>query len=211
MFDAQVILDGLGGTPLIEGTYFKPYGCCRHIHGALDALLALRQQQPFDASDIVALEVHTYRATFNLANRAEPVSLVDAQYSVPFCMAAAAFGGEGALLPLKQAQLRDPRLLQLAQRVTVHHDPEIEPLFPARSPSRVTVVLKGGLRLDSSVVDPRGDPIRPLTWDDLVSRFRQATAHTLGVHQQALLASVQQFAQGDMAPLRQALLLHGAK
>ncbi|MBJ7223533.1 MULTISPECIES: MmgE/PrpD family protein [unclassified Brenneria] len=209
LFNAQAILDGLGGTPLIEGTYFKPYGCCRHIHGALDAFLALRQLQPFEAADIVALDVHTYRATFNLANRAEPVSLVDAQYSVPFCMAAAALGGARALLPLKPSQLRDPSLLQLAQRVTVHHDPEIEPLFPARSPSRVTVVLKDGQRLDSPVVDPRGDPIQPLSWEDLVAKFRQASAHTLGSQQQTVLASLERFAQGDTAPLRQALALHG--
>ncbi|MBB5213968.1 MmgE/PrpD family protein [Parapusillimonas granuli] len=209
LFDAQAMLEGLGGTPLIEGVYFKPYGCCRHIHGALDAFLALRQQQPFEIGDIVALKVHTYRATFNLANRAEPASLVDAQYSVPFCMAAAAAGGERALLPLKPSQLCDPHLLQLAQRVTVHHDPMIEPLFPARSPSRVTVVLKGGQCLDSPVVDPRGDPIRPLTWEDLVAKFRQATAHTLGTQQQTVLASLEQFAQGNTAPLKQALALHG--
>ncbi|WP_315138742.1 MmgE/PrpD family protein [Achromobacter marplatensis] len=209
LFDAHTILDGLGGTPLIEGTYFKPYGCCRHIHGALDAFLALREQYPFDTGDIVGLEVYTYRATFNLANRAEPVSLVDAQYSVPFCMAAAALGGERALLPLKPLQLRDPHLLQLSQRVTVHHDPTIEPLFPARSPSRVTVALKGGQRLDSPVVDPRGDPVQPLTWEDLVAKFRQATAHTMGTQQQAVLDSLERFAQGDTAPLRQALALHG--
>ncbi|WP_198346300.1 MmgE/PrpD family protein [Pseudomonas aeruginosa] len=161
LFDAQAMLDGLGGTLLIEGTYFKPYGCCRHIHGALDAFLALRQQHAFEPGDIAALEVHTYRATFNLANRAEPVSLVDAQYSVPFCLAAVALGGAGALLPLRQTQLRDPNLLQLAQRVTVQHDAQIEPLFPARSPSRVTVTLQDGQRLESPVVDPRGDPIRP--------------------------------------------------
>ncbi|HGE6810376.1 TPA: MmgE/PrpD family protein [Pseudomonas aeruginosa] len=210
LFDAQAMLDGLGGTLLIEGTYFKPYGCCRHIHGALDAFLALRQQHAFEPGDIAALEVHTYRATFNLANRAEPVSLVDAQYSVPFCLAAVALGGAGALLPLRQTQLRDPNLLQLAQRVTVQHDAQIEPLFPARSPSRVTVTLQDGQRLESPVVDPRGDPIRPLAWDDLVAKFRQVSAHTLSDEQQrTVLASLERFAQGDTAPLRQALALHG--
>lgn len=211
LFDARVILDGLGATPLIEGTYFKPFGCCRHIHGALDALLALRRQHPFEAEDIVGLEVYTYRATFNLANRAEPRSLVDAQYSVPFCLAAAAVGGENALLPLKESQLGDPRLLQLARRVTVHHDPEIEPLFPARSPSRVTVTLKGAQRLASPLVDPRGDPIRPMEGADLVAKFQQATAHTLGEQQQAVLSAVEQFEQGDAAPLGQALALRWTK
>lgn len=205
LFNAEVILDGLGGAPLIEGTYFKPFGCCRHIHGALEAFLALRQQHHFEAEDIVELEVQTYRATFNLANRPEPVSLVDAQYSVPFCLAAGAFGGAAALLPLKESQLSDPRLLQLAHRVTVRHDPEIEPLFPARAPSRVTVMLQGARRLDSPLVDPRGDPIRPLEWADLVAKFQTATAHTLGSRQQSVLSALERFAQGDAAALEQAL------
>lgn len=209
LFDAGTILEGLGepgATPLIEGAYFKPYGCCRHIHAALDAFLELRQAQPFETEDIAAIEVHTYRATFNLANRPAPTSLVDAQYSVPFCLAAAAVDGARALLPLKDVMLHDPRFLRLAGRVVICHDPAIEPLFPERSPARIVVTLADGRRLASPLVDPRGDPARPLAWSDLEDKFLQASAHTLGAQRQAaVLAALARFEGGDPAPLRQVL------
>lgn len=208
LFDARVIADGLGDTALIDGSYFKPFGCCRHIHGALDALLALRQEHDFVASDIDSIEVNTYRATFNLSNLPAPGSLVEAQYSVPFCAALVTLHGADALLPMHDAQLQDTRVLQLARRVTVALDPAIEPLFPQRSPARVAVRLRNGVVLASPLVDPRGDPSCPLSWDDLVRKFRQVSARTLGARRQAaVLAALEQFEQGHVAPLCRALQL----
>ncbi len=211
LFDADVALADFGPAPLIEGTYFKPFGCCRHIHGALDALLLLQREHGFSVEDIDGMEVATYRATFNLANRPAPISLTDAQYSVPFCLAAAAMGGESALLPLKQPMLSDPRIVRLAHTVVVRPDPELESLFPERSPSRLTVTLQTGERLVSPVVDPRGDPARPMHRPELVAKFRQVTAHTLGPQQEEVLQGLQQFEQGETAPLVRALGLDWTK
>jgi len=206
LFAGGKILDGLGGVPLIEGTYFKPFGCCRHIHGALDALLHLQREHGFTRDDIASIDVHTYRATFNLANRPVPHDLVDAQYSVPHCLAVCAWHGSDALLPLQDAHLNDPAVNDLARRIAVHHDAGIEPLFPARSPSWITVTLRSAKRLHSPLVDPRGDPGNPMDWTQLVSKFLTATAHTLTeAHQQAIIKSVARLRAGDVGPLRQAL------
>lgn len=68
------------------------------------------------------------------------------------------------------------------------------------------MTLKGGQRLISPLVDPRGDPSRPLDWNDLAEKFVQATRHTLQARQQqALLAALARFAQGDTKPLRQVM------
>ncbi len=211
LFNGDVALADFGPAPLIEGTYFKPFGCCRHIHGALDAFLLLQREHGFSAEEIDGMEVATYRATFNLANRPAPTSLTDAQYSVPFCLAAAAIGGEAALLPLKQPMLSDPRIVRLARTVVVKPDPELETLFPARSPSRLTVTLRTGERIVSPVVDPRGDPARPMHRPELVAKFRQVTAHTLGPRQEEVLQELQQFEQGETAPLVRALGLDWTK
>ncbi|UYC11833.1 MmgE/PrpD family protein [Xanthomonas sp. CFBP 8445] len=211
LFNGDVALADFGPAPLIEGTYFKPFGCCRHIHGALDALLLLQDEHGFTAEDIDGMEVATYRATFNLANRPAPTSLTDAQYSVPFCLAAMAIGGEGALLPLKQTMLSDPRIVRLARTVVVQADPELEALFPARSPSRLSVTLRTGERFVSPVVDPRGDPARPMHRPELVAKFRQVTAHTLGPRQEQVLQALQQFEQGETAPLVRVLGLDWTK
>lgn len=206
LFAPQRILGELDGALLIEGTYFKPFGCCRHIHGALDAFLLLQRQWGFRREEIAAIEVHTYKATFNLANRAVPTDLVDAQYSVPHCLAVCAWLGEAGLLPLSGEQLAHEEINALAARVTVHHDPAIEPFFPARSPSWIRMALNDGRKLVSPLTDPRGDPANPLEWNALKDKFMTATSRTLDArHQQAVIDGVEQLGGGVLAPLRNAL------
>ncbi|HZG18434.1 MAG TPA: MmgE/PrpD family protein [Herbaspirillum sp.] len=206
LFAGARIVDGLGDRPLIEGTYFKPYGCCRHIHGALDAFALLQREHALRPEDIDVIEVHTYRATFNLANRARPNDLVDAQYSVPHCLAVLACHGSTALLPLHRQHLADAAVHAMAQRVSVHHDASIEPLFPQRSPSWVRVRLRQGEPLCSPLTDPRGDPADPLDWAQLREKFLTASAATLDhQHQLAVITGVEALREGHLQPLREAL------
>lgn len=205
-FSADRIVDGLGGEALITRTYFKPFGCCRHIHGPLDAFRSLQRANGFPGSAVAAIEVDTYAATFNLTNFPHPADLIEAQYSVPHCLAVLARHGDDALLPLRDAHLDDADVNALATRVVVRLDPQIEPLFPARSPARVTVVLKDGRRFASPLTDPRGDPSTPLGWDQLCGKFRAASAHTLApAQQEAVIDGVLRFREGDAGPLRRAL------
>lgn len=208
LFNAPAMLEGLGGTPLIEGTYFKPFGCCRHIHGPLDAYLTLATQHALDVRQIARIQVHTYRATFNLSNTSRPPTLIDAQYSVPYCLALCALHGASALVPIAQRHLGDEDVLALAERITVHHDPDIEPFFPARSPAWVEVQMADGRVLKSPLTDPRGDPTRPLSWSELQSKFITATRESLPLRLQGrVLKAADLLRQGDIEPLRAALRL----
>lgn len=205
LFSSARMLDGLGGTPLIGGTYFKPYACCRHLHAPLDAYAALAEQHGFSPDSVTAVEVHTYSGTFNLSNKPEPRDLVEAQYSTPFCLALMALRGREALLPMDGSQLADPALRAFAHRVSMHRDPAIEPLFPAKSPARI-VVHAGGQRFESPVTMPRGDPADALSWDELRGKFVTATRFALApAHQQHLLAAVDRLRAGDLRPLRTAI------
>src|SRR5215813_8891830 len=205
VFDDDALFSGarirreLGAAPLIERTYFKPFACCRHAHAPLEAYIALEAGHGFDASRIAAIEVHTYRATFNLANVAAPATLVEAQYSVPYCVALCAVLGRDALLPIHEAHLREPAVLSLARRVSMKHDPDLDACFPERSPARVVVRLESGDRLSSPTTEPKGDPHLPLTWEELRGKFRMATAGTMTPDAQAqVLDAVEKFRGGDL-------------
>lgn len=205
LFSSQRLLERLGGMPLIGGTYFKPYACCRHLHAPLDAYAALAARHGIAPETVTAVEVHTYSGTFNLSNRAEPRDLVEAQYSTPFCVAILALRGPEALLPMDATLLSDPALRAFAGRVSLHRDPAIEPLFPAQSPARV-VVHAAGARFESPVTMPRGDPADPLSWEELRKKFVTATRLALSPsHQQEVLAAVDRLRAGELRPLRIAL------
>ncbi|HYC38531.1 MAG TPA: MmgE/PrpD family protein [Usitatibacter sp.] len=201
-YEVARITEGLGGTPLVAGTYFKPYACCRHVHAPLDAFDALLATHAIDPADIESVEVHTYSGTFNLPNAARPPDYLEVQFSVPYCLAIRALHGRAALMPIEHAVVGDEALAAFAERIMLHPDPAIEARFPAESPTRVVVHSRRG-RFESPVTTPRGDPDAPMAWDDLVEKLRVATRRTLSPERQdALVAAVERLAAGDLAPLR---------
>lgn len=204
-FEPARIVEGLGGAPLIGGTYFKPYALCRHLHAPLEAFATLLEPHAIGARDIEAVEVHTYAATFDLSNLAEPRTLVDIQFSVPFGIALCAVHGTQALLPVDAAVAEDAAVRALARKVSLHLDPALQARFPAESPARV-VVKTAQARFESAVTLPRGDPDRPLGWDELRAKFRTATRRALDAQRQGrVLDAVERLRGGEIAPLREAL------
>jgi 2-methylcitrate dehydratase PrpD len=204
-FARAQLLDGLGSEPKILATYFKPYSCCRYNHAAIDALIALMTERSLVAGDIIAVDVHTFGWALKLGNKTEPQNLVDAQYSIPFCMGLAAVAGAEALLPLEAAALDRQDAAAFARKVTLHLDPALDARFPAETLARV-VVVTAGCRFESPVTTPRGEPSHSLSSHELREKFLLATRQLMPVErQQAVLAAIDRFAQGDLQPLLRAL------
>lgn len=170
-FDAATLVEGLGSSWHIEGTYFKPYSCCRWNHAPIDALLAVMAEHEIAANDIVGIEVETFGRALTLANEAAPTTLEGAQYSIPFCLGVAATRGASALLPLRDESLADVDAVDVARRVRMSITPEFDAMFPAAVPGRVRVAT-ADQTFACTVMIPKGEPANPMTWDDLDAKFQ---------------------------------------
>lgn len=173
-FDAAKILAGLGDSFVVDGVYFKPYACCRWIHCALDGLCDLMERHSLRAADISAVAVHTFARALRLNNHPDPGTLESAQYSLPFCLAAAAVEGKGGLLPMSAGLLHRPDLVEFARRVSLHVDAELDRMFPECTAARV-VIEAAGKRFHVECRHPLGDPANPMDWGKLVNKFRDLT------------------------------------
>lgn len=171
-FDPDRITAGLGEGFRIEDTYFKPYACCRWIHGALDGVLHLMAAHGLAAGDIRAIEVHTFERALRLNNYPDPDSVESAQYSLPFCVAAVAIEGARGLLPLRESRLHRPDIVALAERVSLHADGDLDRMFPERTAARV-VVRTGSKAVEMVCHHPLGDPANPMDWGMLIGKFKQ--------------------------------------
>ncbi|WP_421612153.1 MmgE/PrpD family protein [Agrobacterium tumefaciens] len=171
-FDRDRIENGLGLTWEILGTYFKPYSCCRYIHPAIDATLDLMQSRRLEPKDVLSIEVHTFQWAQRLQNKVIPKTLVEAQYSLPFCLAAAVRRGASALAPIDERLLDDREICSLAGAVTLALDEQIDEKFPSETLARVTLTTPSG-EINSTTVMPRGDAGRPMLWDDLSEKFHE--------------------------------------
>lgn len=192
---------GEDGRLLVETAYFKPYSCCRWAHAPIDAMLELVDEK-LDWRAIHKIEVHTFGRTLSLNNQAHPLTIEAAQYSVPFCVAAAAVGGIAALQPMTEDLLGNAAVHALAERVVLIVDPELDAAFPAAVPGRL-VVTAGALQYVREVSAPKGEATNPMSWAELTTKLRTVGRGRLGQsHLEGLLEAVEQLqGEGALTPL----------
>src|SRR5690606_8296175 len=103
-FDAEAILADRP-RPMIAEVYTKFHAACRHVHAPVEALIGLQEQHGLAAAEIEAIEVGAYSGALRIPNRMRPRNLVEAQYSIPYCLGLVAVRGPDALLPMTAADL----------------------------------------------------------------------------------------------------------
>jgi len=163
----------------IEQVSFKFHACCRHIHPAADAVLALRDEglQP---EDVEAIHVQIYRQALGLLDGVEPTTPYAAKFSLPFAIASALRFGDLGLDRFTDGAIQDQATLALADRITFAPDSDLDQLYPAAWPSIATVRLRDGSERTSRIDHPRGDPEGGVTNDDLSAKFVMLTGGMLG-------------------------------
>ncbi|MFF5179786.1 MmgE/PrpD family protein [Micromonospora sp. NPDC000316] len=172
---------GSWGTRWESGRcYVKPYPCCRAAHAPLDGVLALRRAHP--EGDVLAVDVQTTAGAAALTDPT-PRTLEEAQFSIPYVVAAALHTGPPAPLSWFD-DLADPGILALSRRVTVRASETLSDTGDGY-PARVTLTTtEGGFPID--VPYARGHTARPLTEADLCAKLHA----TAGRSASALLTAV---------------------
>ncbi len=171
--DLSLITKDLGTAFMSGETNIKPYACCASSHSAVDAILAIRKEHSFEVSDIEKVFVKTaagVRVQCGFPYRAKGV--VEAQMSLQFI--AAVVLTEGAAFPeqFSEAKIADPSLMELARRVEVVLDSDIDKLYPKRYPNRVEIILRDGRRFEVRIDFPKGSAAQPMSFDDVAAKFR---------------------------------------
>jgi 2-methylcitrate dehydratase PrpD len=205
IFDRGILLNGLGDDWAIRGIYFKPYGCCRWAHAAIDAVLALQAEFRFAIGDIRSIEIDAFGWALRLNNETAPETEESAQYSIPFCTALALTRGADALIQIGAEALADPATTALARKVKLAVDPVYDAMFPAEVPSRVRIRTAAG-DLVKEVVAPLGEPANPMDRARLLEKFTQVARTRLAAPRLGeFLIAFDALSGGRTAPLMQAL------
>lgn len=141
---------------LIHAVSFKPFAACRHAHPAIDAALELRRQGRLVAPYVV----ETYADALTFCNRPDPVTELDAKFSLQHAVAVVADGRNAE--PEDFTPEAIAALAPLRAQVSVAEDPAITARYPAHFGARVN-----GLEL----VDTLGDPERPVGEEHIIAKM----------------------------------------
>ena len=169
----------LGTRWLVAEQYVKPEPVCRWAQPAVHAALALRAEHGVEPAAIEAIEVASFAEAVRLVAR-HPRTTEEAQYSLPYPVAAALARGTVGPDEIAGDALRDPIIGALADRVTMRERPGLSALFPARRVAEVTLRLRDGRTFASGPTEARGDPEAPLGADAIRGKFRRYAEPVLG-------------------------------
>lgn len=148
----------------------KPYPACRYVHASVAGALALRDE----VADVASVRVHVPEGMAHQlvarpwARRGRPI--VDAQFSIPWSVAAALVRGALDLGALTDEALHDEPTEALANRVDVTQDLHADGL----GMTPVVVVLRdpSGEERRIEMTTIPGSPQAPLGWDAIATKVR---------------------------------------
>ncbi len=177
----ELATEGLGSTWEIARTSVKPYPACHFTHACIDAALTLRAQG-LRPADIASIEALLPQGVMGVvcepeANKKRPANGYDAQFSIPFLVAAALVRGRLTLAEIEGETLSDPAILEVAAKVTSLADPDSP--FPRAYSGEVIVRTTDGATLRHREEVNRGAPDRPLSDGDILEKFRDNAALAL--------------------------------
>lgn len=166
----------------------KPYPCCRSMHPPIAGILRLRRERGLRPAAVARIEVYTYEVAVRqcfTTNR--PRNVHEARFCIPYGLAVALVDGHALTKQFTGDRLKDDQVMELAEKVVVHSDPQFTARYPETWGCRVVVQTHGGERLECVVEDAPGGEVAPLTRGDLVDKFMDAAEPTLGQERAARL------------------------
>jgi len=171
------VLQNWGDPWEVLRTSIKPHACCRYKQGPIDGILKIIRENNLDASQIEKVTLGILEAGFAIVaepqeQKSDPKSVVEAQFSMPFGAAMAILHGKATLDEYTLEHIHSDEARKLMGKISCVKDPELETEFPGKWPASVTLLTKDGKTYSTRIDFPKGDPENPLTWDELIDKFR---------------------------------------
>jgi 2-methylcitrate dehydratase PrpD len=154
------------------GISIKPYPSGSLSHPAQDLILELVTEHDLHPHDVESIEVGTNSNVPNALIYPMPKTALEGKFSIPFCMAIALLDRTAGIAQFKDGKVRDPKVVELMQRVTLYIDDELEALGYDQVRSRIRIRLKNGKIIEGRNDVSRGHPQKPMSWTELCEKFR---------------------------------------
>ena len=179
---------GLGSIWETTAIAVKPLPACHFTHACADAAMILARQHTFEIGDIVRIKALVPGEVVKtvcepVANKRRPANAYDAQFSIPYLVAASLIRGRFTLAELEPEALNDETILRVCDLVDYEVDPRST--FPRHYTGDVQISLRDGRVLMHREAMNRGCADRPLSNAEIVEKFTGNARMRLSVRQAA--------------------------
>ena len=168
----ELLTEGLGSRWEAAAIAYKPYACGTMTQPYIDCAVRLARAgiDPADIEEITCEvgEGTVHRLWEPLAEKRRPTTTYSAKFSTPYCVAVGIICQDAGLAEFTEERVRDPRVLELAGKVTYVVDPDNE--YPANYTGHVRVRLKDGSVVEERQASMRGGTREPMTRTELEAK-----------------------------------------
>ena len=161
-----------GQTWAMRDVWFKVYPICGWIQSVVQLVVELRGAQPLAAEAVSAVEVGVSRYAAQNNGEPAPVDTMGAQYSIPYCVAAALRGDPRDPAWFQPDAVNDPATRKLAGKVAIVVNPDVETVYPAKFGASVKLTLADGTVSERTVLECHGTPSDPCSNQEQLDKFR---------------------------------------
>ena len=173
----ELLTEELGCRWMIDEITVKPYAACSDVHPLIQATAELRAEHRLKPEQIDRIEVEgpTKAATQNSMDGT--VSVMAAQYSAQFNIAAAILADPGDPATYSPERIAAPELADLQTKVvSLRAAKQFDDTYAQRMGGRVRIFLNNGEVLERTVHGQKGSMHDPLTRDELDAKFASLVA-----------------------------------
>lgn len=166
----------LGEHFYINDQYVKFHAACRHIHPAIDGILAVMREQALKFEDIDTIAIATYPVAFSFCGeQGMPRTAEAAKMSLPYSSAIAAYFGDASNGRYTPSVVSNRKIRGLASRISTAIDEKWRRTYPQTRGATVTVqTTKRGV-YTVEVPLAKGEPENRASKEDFENKYYQNT------------------------------------
>jgi len=181
-----LITEGLGSRFEIVEVGPKPYPSCRYTHPAVTGVLDLMRQHGLKADEVEEVRIQMGARDMrsvggwteaDKGKKYRPEGIVDAQFSIPYTVAATLARGRLSLEEFTDAALLNEGILRLASRVKTILNERLDDAPLDVKPQIIEIVTRDGRCYNLRVDYPKGNPKNRVTSAELVQSFRSMAGY----------------------------------
>jgi 2-methylcitrate dehydratase PrpD len=154
-----------------SGIRIKPYPCGGLTHPAIDGVLQFKAEHGITAEMVESIDVGVARHTFERIVFRVPENGLQGKFSMPYLLARAIIDGKLFLDAFTDSAVKDQNVLQLAERVQMHLDSNLQPTPLGSRPCKVTIRLRDGRSLSRQIDYAKGSREVPMTAEERRQKF----------------------------------------
>jgi len=194
---------------ITPGISVKKYPCFYMTHRAVDAALAATGGRLCSPAEVESIQIRAPAGSVSALIHHRPTTGLEAKFSMEYCVAAALLDGGLSLGSFDAEAVQRSTAQELLRRVEVVELAGTEMWVAPQT--QLTVRLRDGSSLEAEVTREHGDPTDPLSWEELVEKYRDCASRVLpGDQVVRSLELIENLNEIDIVELARALSLQGA-